>query len=81
MIGQHLARDVAGALRAGEEDIGRRDLLGLGGPLITVSAPNLETSFACLSAGLSGVQTGPGATALTRMPRGARCVARLRVKA
>jgi hypothetical protein len=33
-----------------------------------VSAPNSATFSAGASAGLSGVQTGPGATALTRMP-------------
>ena len=34
-----------------------------------------------LSLGLRGVQTGPGATALTRMPSGASRPDRLRVKA
>jgi hypothetical protein len=34
-----------------------------------------------LSDGFKGVQTGPGVTALTRMPRGTRCVASDRVKA
>ena len=46
-----------------------------------VFAPNLLTSLASLSDGLSGVHTGPGATAFTRMPRGTRWVASERVKA
>jgi hypothetical protein len=36
--------------------------------LIPVPLPNCETRSASRSAGLSGVQTGPGATALTLIP-------------
>ena len=35
---------------------------------MSVSWPNFATSSGGLSAGFSGVHTGPGATALTRMP-------------
>jgi hypothetical protein len=48
---------------------------------MAVPLPNLATCSACLSAGLSGVQTGPGATALTRMPLSTRGAASERVKA
>ena len=54
---------------------------GCAGRFIGVSLPNFETRSASLSAGLSGVQTGPGATALTRMPLSIRCVASERTKA
>ncbi len=43
---------------------------------IGVSALNSVSSSAGRSAGLSAVHTGPGATALTRMPRSTRCHAR-----
>jgi hypothetical protein len=45
------------------------------------AAPNSATSLAWRSAGLRGVDTGPGATAFTRMPRGRRLVASARVNA
>lgn len=48
---------------------------------MSLSLPNSATSAACLSAGLSGVQTGPGATALTRIPRGSSWLASALVKA
>src|SRR3954468_5011103 len=38
------------------------------------SAPNFVISSAGVVAATRGVQTGPGATTLTRMPRGASCV-------
>ena len=45
----------------------------------------LDPCFAVFSssklAGISGVQIGPGATALTRMPRSSRAADRLRVSA
>ncbi len=69
---QDLAGDVAGAVRRGEEDEGGRDLLRLRRPLHRRRRRRTrQPSLACLSAGLNGVHTGPGATALTRMPRGA----------
>src|SRR6266699_2616928 len=56
--GENFARDVAGALGRGQKHVGGRDLLWLRGPLHRrVRAPNLLTSFACLSEGLRGVQT------------------------
>ena len=42
---------------------------------MSLSLPNSATSCAGLSAGLSGVHTGPGATQLTRMPRGSSWLA------
>src|SRR5690606_20197305 len=54
---------------------------GCAGRPIALSLPNSATSSAGLSAGLNGVHTGPGATALTRIPRGSRLVARALVKA
>ena len=48
---------------------------------MSLFAPNCATSSPERSAGLSGVHTGPGATALTRMPRSSRLPARLLVKA
>jgi hypothetical protein len=44
-------------------------------------APNSATFLASKLAGISGVQIGPGATALTRMPFFASVPERLRVKA
>ena len=48
---------------------------------MSLDSPNFATSSAGLSAGLSGVHTGPGATALTRMPRSSRLLASDLVKA
>ena len=49
--------------------------------IMAVSLPNLATCSACLSAGLRGVHTGPGAIAFTRMPRSMSCAESERVKA
>src|SRR5262249_36397037 len=78
---QHLAGDVARAGRRREKNKGGRISSGCAGRRIGVSAPNVSTALAGLSAGLSGVHTGPGATTLTRMPRSTRWVARERAKA
>ena len=78
---QHLAGHVADVL-AGEEQEGRRDLVGLAGPPIGVSLPkSLISSGGWPPNGLSGVQIGPGATALTRMPSSTRFCDSERVKA
>src|SRR5437588_337181 len=50
-----------------------------GGP-IGVLRPNLDTLSSSNEAGISGVQIGPGATALTRMPRSTSDCERARVK-
>ena len=41
---------------------------GCAGRPMSLCWPKVATSSAGLSAGLNGVHTGPGATALTRMP-------------
>ena len=48
---------------------------------MSLSCPNFATLSAAWSAGLSGVHTGPGATAFTRMPRSSRLLASDLVKA
>ena len=78
---QDLAGDVTRTARGRQKDEGRRDLFRLRGPMHRCLAAELRHAFSGLSAGLSGVQTGPGATAFTRMPRRTRCVASDRVKA
>ena len=54
---------------------------GCAGRPMSLSCPNFATSCAGLSAGLSGVHTGPGATQLTRIPRSSRLLASDLVKA
>jgi hypothetical protein len=54
---------------------------GCAGRFIGTSAPNCATSFAGESAGLSGVHTGPGAIAFTRIPLSSRLSESDRVKA
>ena len=56
---------------------------GCAARFIGLSAPNLPAFSAVspLSDGLSGVHTGPGATALTRIPRSSRSIASDFVKA
>jgi hypothetical protein len=45
------------------------------------SLPNWATFSSGMVAGISGVQIGPGTTALTRIPSPISCWDRLRVKA
>ena len=45
---------------------------GCAGRPMSLFLPNSATFRASRAAGLSGVHTGPGATALTRMPRSSR---------
>ena len=54
---------------------------GCAGRPMSLSLPKSATSSAGLSAGLSGVHTGPGATQFTRMPRSSRLLASDSVKA
>jgi hypothetical protein len=79
--GKHNAGDVAGTRLRRQENIGRRDFSGCAGRRMSVLAPNCTTSSAVLSAGLSGVQTGPGATAFTRILRSAKLLASALVNA
>ncbi len=65
---QHLAADV-GRVVTGQVDVAGGQLFRLAGPAIGVSAPKWATFSALKVDGISGVQIGPGATALTRMPR------------
>ena len=78
---QNFAGDVAGAAWRCEENKGGRDFFRLRRPLhrrlLQISGPSSRSR----SAGLSGVQTGPGATAFTRMPLSIRWVASERTKA
>ena len=50
----------------------RHNSTGLSPVRMLVCWPNFDTSLAGLSATFSGVQTGPGATQFTRMPRSSR---------
>ena len=78
---QHLAGHV-GRVLAGQEHEARRDLVGLARPLQRrVGADARRPSSASKEAGISGVQIGPGATALTRMPFSASACDSERVKA
>ena len=52
----------------GEEDVARRDLVGLERPPEEVCPPKLSTLSAGNEAGISGVQTGPGATRVDADP-------------
>lgn len=49
-------------------------------PCIGIPTPNPSMSSVSLDAGWRAVMTGPGATAFTRMPLGANCFERERVK-
>ncbi len=78
---QDFARNVARHRWRGEEDIGRGNLLGLGGPSnlrLAAKAFNPPGGFIC---GVERRPSGPGATTLTRMPRGMRCADSDRAKA
>ena len=54
---------------------------GCAGRPIVTSFPNFATSLAGFADGLSGVHTGPGATALTRIPLSASICASVFVNA
>jgi len=64
---QHLAGHVRRIIR-GQEHITRRDLSRIPRPLNGTSVPKVFTFSGGKLAGISGVHTGPGATAFTRMP-------------
>lgn len=66
---QHRARDVAGARRCSEEDIGGGEFLRLCGAPHGAGFVESRTRLAGWPEGFSGVQTEPGATAFTRVPR------------
>ena len=81
---QHRARDVRRVGVRREEHVRRRDLFGLRRALHRhVVAELRDSPSACGRdpAALSGVHTGPGATALTRMPRSTRFCASVCVNA
>ena len=69
-------------IRSGQEHVGLGQLKGLAGPAhgcgIGAGAKGLQ--LLRRSGGWSGVHTGPGATAFTRMPSPAKALARERVK-
>jgi len=78
---EHLARHVAGIL-AGEEQEGGGNFVGLAGAVHGGAFPKcLSLSGLAPPEGLSGVQIGPGATALTRIPSPTRFCESERVKA
>jgi hypothetical protein len=68
---QDLARHVDGVV-GGEEDVRRRHIGRLAGRPSGTERPNEATDSSSKVTGMSGVHTGPGATALTRIPRSAR---------
>ena len=71
-----------GRVRACKENVGRGDLVRLAGAAERlVGAENSSTLSWGKVDGISGVQIGPGATALTLILRSARLVASDRVKA
>jgi hypothetical protein len=77
---QHLPGHIRGVVAGQKQETGR-DLLGLAGAAHGTSLPKAATCSAGMVAGISGVQIGPGATALTRIPLPTSCWDRLRVKA
>lgn len=78
---EDFAGDVTRHLRGGEEDIGRRNLLRLGRTFHWRIGAEFLDVLRLLVRRIKGVQTGPGATAFTRMPLGTSCPDRARVKA
>jgi hypothetical protein len=66
-LAQDLAGDVIRFLRC-EDDVRGCQLGGLPGPPQWVCSPNNSTFSSGMVAGMSGVQIGPGATELTRIP-------------
>ena len=78
---QHLAGDVARAGRRRQEHEGGRDFFRLRRPLHRRIGTEFGDFLGRFVGRISGVHTGPGATAFTRMPRSTRWVASDRVKA
>jgi hypothetical protein len=68
---QDFIGDVAGALRPGEKNLDGSNFVGLRGTFQDSVGAKLGDIF-----GRFVVQTGPGAPALTRMPRAVRCMVR-----
>ena len=64
----HCPRDVARLVRRQQHE-GWCQLLGLSGRASGACWPKLAAFSAAIVEGMSGVQIGPGATQLTRMPR------------
>ena len=67
---ENFAGDVARVLREVRNTYAGAISSGWAGRFIGVSSPNVLTSFVSLSDGLSGVHTGPGATAEIKGPQG-----------
>ena len=76
---EHLAGHVGGIV-AGEKDVAWGDFVGLPARPRGTSEPKVCDLLPGKVAGISGVQIGPGATALTRMPRFTTACASERVK-
>jgi len=76
---QHLAGEV-GAIIGCKKDVAPPPPVPPGLPSV-VSLPNDATLSAGNVDGISGVQIGPGATALTRIPRSAKAFDKERVNA
>ena len=66
--------------RIGQHDVGRCQLRWLAGTFHRHILPEFFTASSFIVDGISGVQIGPGATALARMPFSARSCARPAVK-
>jgi len=77
---QHLAGEV-GAIIGCKKDVAGATSSGSPGLPSVVSLPNDATLSAGNVDGISGVQIGPGATALTRIPRSAKAFDKERVNA
>jgi hypothetical protein len=77
---QHLPGQVRGVVAGQNRKQGATSSGWPGRPMGT-SLPKAATCSAGMVAGISGVQIGPGATALTRIPLPTSCWDRLRVKA